>query len=86
MGRSRQSADRERRDFRHTPLSGALGGGLGVSRLGVRLVNLNQESGGSPVGVSSKGRIRHTGAERQGRLLITRAVGEVISGSHFYLL
>ena len=49
----------------------------------VRLVNLKQKSGVflSPLGFLSKGRVRHTAAGRQERIFISRAVGEVISGT-----
>ena len=40
----------------------------------------------SPLGVLSKGCVRHTGDGREERMLITRAAGEVLSGSCICLL
>lgn len=62
------------------PLFGSINGMFCGVQARVRLVNLNQKSGVfvNPTGVLFKGCVKHTGSERQGRMLIMRAVGEVI--------
>ena len=64
----------------------SIGGVLWGSQAGIGF-NSNQERRVfiSPPGVLSKGCISHTGARRRGRLLITSAVGEVLSGTHICL-
>lgn len=56
---------------------------LWSSQVRVPSVNLNQKSAVlvSPTGILSKGLKKHTGTGRQGRWLITRAIGEILSGT-----
>lgn len=62
------------------PLLGSINGVFCGFQARVELVHLNQKSRVfvNPTGVLSNGCIKHTGPERQGRMLIMRAVGEVM--------
>lgn len=64
-----------------------MGGVLWHSWMKMRLAHSYSKSWvlGSPTGVLSKGYIRYTGCGRQGRLLITRAVGKIISETYISL-
>lgn len=64
------------------PLLGSVSGVLWGSWAKVGLVNSSQKSrvSVSPLEVLSKGCIRHTGAGKQGRLLITGLLGKIHQG------
>lgn len=77
----------ERQDLGRMPLLGPVSRLLWGSWAEVRLVNLNQKNGVlvRSMGVLPKGYVWYIGAGRQGRLLITRDFGEVISGTYICL-
>ena len=84
MGRSRQSADRERQDLGHMSLLGSVGGVVWCSPAQGRFVNSlckRRALVSSTVGSYLRG-TQEEGTEKQGRILITRAVGEIISGTY----
>lgn len=76
---------RERQGLGHMPLLKFMGGVLCDSWARDGLVNSNQKCGVliNPLGVLSKMYVKHTGAGREGRLLI-RAIEEFISVSQYH--
>lgn len=64
------------------PLLGSMSRVLWAS--GAKAGWVNQKSGVlvNPVVFSSRGNIRHSGTGRQGRLWLTGAIGEVLSGTY----
>ena len=77
---------RERQDLGHMPLLKFMGRVLCDSWARDGLVNSNQKSGVlvNPLGVLSKRYIKHTGAGREGRLLIRRVIEAFISVSQYH--
>lgn len=77
---------RERQDLGRMPLLKFMGGVLCDSWARDGLVNSNPKCGVliNPLGVLSKRYVKHTGAGREGRLLIRRAVEEFISVSQYH--
>ena len=84
MGRPRQSGDRERQDLEQMPLLGSVGGALwgSLAKAETGLFRSEEQGLVSFTEVLSKGCRRRS---RRGRLLITRAIGEIILGTYIYL-
>lgn len=86
MGRSTWSTNREKQDLEHNALLESIDGVQWGSQAKVGLVHSNQKSYVwlSHPKVLSRG-TQGEGTGRQRRLLLTQAVGEAISRTHFCL-
>ena len=82
-GRPRRNGERERQDLGQMPLLGSVGGALWgcLAKAETGLFRSEEQGLVSFTEVLSKGYIRR----RERRLLITRAIGEIILGTYIYL-